>query len=504
MRSHNCIDHFVKAAEQYPDAIAIIHHGQHITYRDLHTDVKKAARYLSEQGVTQGSRILILLPMSIDLYRSVLALYYLGATVVIPDAWATRQQLSQYCDQIACDGYLGGTKMHIFALFIKALRGLDLHLRPSISKGEISTPAVSLSAETTALITFTTGSTGIPKAANRTHGLLNAQLTALQEKINPHVGEIDLCTLPIVLLINLAAGVTSVIPNQSLKRLSDLNIDSLYQVIKSTKVTRITTSPYVATQLAKHVTQHHHPDSQVRRIFTGGGAVFPHDASLITSAFAQADVTIVYGSTEAEPISSISATALINQASQLTHGLPVGKCSPYATVKILKLGIDSSDLSQCNALHPYLADDHEVGEIIVSGPHVLAEYLNDPIAQQTNKFKIQQTLWHRTGDSGYLHNGRLYLTGRIGQILKVNGETTYPFLIEYHLSQCPGITCGTLILVSDQLCLVVESALSHSEVNARLTHIRHDRLVILDWLMSNLSCCRSLSPLGGSESGGID
>jgi len=134
MRSHNCIDHFVKAAEQYPDAIAIIHHGQHITYRDLHTDVKKAARYLSEQGVTQGSRILILLPMSIDLYRSVLALYYLGATVVIPDAWATRQQLSQYCDQIACDGYLGGTKVHIFALFIKALRGLDLHLRPSISK----------------------------------------------------------------------------------------------------------------------------------------------------------------------------------------------------------------------------------------------------------------------------------------------------------------------------------------------------------------------------------
>src|SRR5205807_4714256 len=72
-------------------------------------------------------------------------------------------------------------------------------------------------ADTPALLTFTSGSTGQPKAAVRTHGFLLAQHRALERSLRLQPGEIDLTTLPIFLLANLASGVTSVVPNADLR-----------------------------------------------------------------------------------------------------------------------------------------------------------------------------------------------------------------------------------------------------------------------------------------------
>ena len=55
-------------------------------------------------------------------------------------------------------------------------------------------------AETPAIITFTSGSTGVPKAAVRTHGFLLAQHRSLARTLTHEVGDMDLTTLPVVLL----------------------------------------------------------------------------------------------------------------------------------------------------------------------------------------------------------------------------------------------------------------------------------------------------------------
>ena len=71
--------------------------------------------------------------------------------------------------------------------------------------------------DTPAIITFTSGSTGEPKAAVRTHGFLIAQHRALVESLALAPGDVDLTTLPMFLLANLASGVTSVIPDADLR-----------------------------------------------------------------------------------------------------------------------------------------------------------------------------------------------------------------------------------------------------------------------------------------------
>ena len=54
----------------------------------------------------------------------------------------------------------------------------------------------------------------------------------------------------------------------------------------------------------------------------------------------------------------------------------------------------------------------ETGEIVVSGPHVLGGYLHGRGDSET-KFRVNGTVWHRTGDAGYFDDtGRLWLMGR--------------------------------------------------------------------------------------------
>src|SRR5262249_35781736 len=71
--------------------------------------------------------------------------------------------------------------------------------------------------ETPALLTFTSGSTGQPKAAVRTHGFLLAQHRVFAESLQLTAGDVDLPTPPITLLATLGPGVPTITPDPALR-----------------------------------------------------------------------------------------------------------------------------------------------------------------------------------------------------------------------------------------------------------------------------------------------
>ncbi|TYB58848.1 fatty acyl-AMP ligase [Nonomuraea sp. PA05] len=77
--------------------------------------------------------------------------------------------------------------------------------------------------------------------------------------------------------------------------------------------------------------------------------------------------------------------------------------------------------------------DGEVGEIWVQGPNVARAYWRDA-ARSTEVFGAvlegEEGTWLRTGDLGVLHDGRLYVTGRIKDLVIVDGRNHYPQDIE--------------------------------------------------------------------------
>src|SRR5690606_1967444 len=82
----------------------------------------------------------------------------------------------------------------------------------SLMQGQKRTEPVAVEKEHTALITFTTGSSGTPKGADRGHRFLAAQHYALNRHLPYNADDVDLPVFPIFSLNNLAAGVKTVIP----------------------------------------------------------------------------------------------------------------------------------------------------------------------------------------------------------------------------------------------------------------------------------------------------
>lgn len=466
---------FKEAAKSYPGHIAIIEKQREMPYEVLEQKVVETAAYFLRKGIQKGDRVLVLVPMSTDLYRIVLALMYVGATAVFLDEWVGFRRMEACCRLADCKAMIGGFKIRIMALLSSELRKIPVKLRlnPFVSFGEQTPEMEAVSGSDTALITFTTGSTGIPKAANRTHGFLKEQFQALTQIIQPSPADIDMPVLPIVLFINLGIGCTSVIPEYKASKPKQLDPSRIIGLINRHGITRMVASPYFVKTLAEYLVNH--PGSSVRslkKLFTGGGPVFPSEASLFQMAFPETRCEIVFGSTEAEPISTITAEKLSAFSGDARmKGLPVGRPVDIARVRIISIHPGPVVCNNPADLDRITLQNGQIGEVIVSGPHVLTSYYQNEEARKENKIFVNQTCWHRTGDSGFLDNsGNLFLTGRCNSLIVKDGTLYAPFVYENLLQQIPGITSGTLVLKDNLLFAVAETKpeANPSEISRRI------------------------------------
>jgi len=469
-RAFNIVSLFLQQAQNLPDKTAIVEKGgRSISFGELSRQVEETAAYFAQRGIERGDRVLVFVPMGIDLYRTILALFYRGATAVFVDEWADSKRLDTCCAIADCKAFIGVWKAHLLRLLSKEIRRIPIKLTTTYSPQDYVSMTETFSGDT-ALITFTTGSTGTPKAAVRTHGFLLEQFCALEEKLDAKSTDVDMSVLPIVLLINLAVGSTSVIADFKPSRPLAMDVDKVVGQLQRHEVTRLVASPYFIKRIAQTViaTKAHLP--HLKDIFTGGAPVYQSEAKLYIKAFSGKNVQIVYGSTEAEPISSVYAEEL-GEGDFLTYqdeGLPVGKPYHKTAVRIIKMS--DRDLFSISAeeFETMTCADGVWGEIIVAGPHVLAQYFKNEAALHSNKIYVDGMYWHRTGDAGYLRDGYLYLVGRCRTLIPRGDGYISPFVFENYIQSIAGVEAGTLLQIDGSLVALIEVA----HVQADKEHIR--------------------------------
>lgn len=462
----NIVNLFHNIADRHSNSIAIVEKNNSITYKELQRQVIQTAVLFESKGIKKGDRILVFVPMSIDLYRVILAIFHCGATAVFLDEWVNKKRMEVCCELADCQGFVGVWKARVLSFFSKELRRIPVKLPlrnpqlPLIHKKESIHEASVVTAEDSALITFTTGSTGIPKAADRTHGFLKAQFDVLKTKINPQVGDVAMPVLPIVLLINLASGSTSVIAEFNGRKPQKWKPEKTIRQIKKHKVNRITASPFFIKGLAKSFIKKRENPGFIRQIFTGGAPVFPDEAKTYLEGFPNTKIQILYGSTEAEPISGIEAEKLASiPKNDQKDGLNVGKIHPKTQLRVIPIIPENLAFSNQNDFDSIMMKKGEIGEIIVAGDHVLKQYFNNQKAWNENKIPVGSQVWHRTGDSGFLDkNGDLFLTGRCKQLIKKDTDWLSPFIYENRLQVLPEIEIGTILNIDSQLVMVAELA----------------------------------------------
>jgi acyl-CoA synthetase (AMP-forming)/AMP-acid ligase II len=308
-------------------------------------------------------------------------------------------------------------------------------------------------------VTFTSGSTGLPKAAARSHGFLLAQHRAIADALELRTGEIDLTTLPMFVLANLASGLTSVIPDADLRRPGSIDPEPVLSQIRRWSPVRTVASPALLARLASHCLETGERLDSLTHIWTGGGPVSVRLMDRLAIVAPRARVSAVYGSTEAEPIALIDRDAIADgdrRSIRDGRGLPAGQPVSSISVRILAdrgvapvgpFTLEEFDRAAAPAGFP--------GEIVVSGDHVLGGYLNG--SDEANKFTVDGTRWHRTGDAGCVDSqGRLWLLGRCGAVVSDRRGTLYPFSVEAAAETCAGVRRAALIGDAGRRLLVVE------------------------------------------------
>ncbi|MFD1911311.1 AMP-binding protein [Halodurantibacterium flavum] len=425
---------FAAAVARHPDRVALIDgRGRQTSFGALRARSEAFAAAWQRKGIRPGHRVLLAMSVDADLYAALAALWSLGATVVLPEPAMGLAGFRHAARVTRPEGFCSSGAFGLLKWVLPGLWG-TMPLRPASHPGPLrDAPGREVSGEdgSVALISFTSGTGGAPKAIPRSHDFLDAQHRAVAPLLeSDRADERDLVAFPVFVLINLAAGRTSVLPNWRMSRIAALPPDRLRDWIERQGVTRALIPPSLCEKLAVSGVP-----PQLDRVFTGGGPVFPDLVDRLRQAAPHLRLTCVYGSTEAEPIAHLD-TADLRAADETAmdqgQGLLVGH--PVAGI-LLRI---------------------EKGEIQVAGAHVNGGYL-DPAQDAETKIREGGTLWHRTGDAGHLDGqGRLWLLGRVGSEVEIDGQTVHPFSVEITVRRWPGVRNCALMAEEGRAVLFID------------------------------------------------
>jgi acyl-coenzyme A synthetase/AMP-(fatty) acid ligase len=448
----NLVDAFLAQVSARPDAPAIVTgNGQVHSFAQLAQRSAARAWAMEATGIGQGDIVLVARGVSAELYEVLLAIFRLGAVAMFPEPAAGLNGLRLAVEAARPKAVATTGLGRVVRRFIPGVGRLKLVPDP-IGREPKEDRLASTPDDAPALITFTSGSTGRPKGIVRSGGFLMLQHTLLENLRQTRPGDVDLISLPIFILSNLAAGATSVIPAGRLTRPGKLDGARLRQQIEEHGVNRIVAPPSVCARIVDGAA----PMPGLTAVFTGGGPVFPNLLRAVQCAAPNAAVHAVYGSTEAEPIAHVEVNDVSDadwQAMADGEGLLAGHPTPETAV------------------------DLRDGEVFVAGRHVNEGYL-DPADDASTKSRKNGRLWHRTGDAARMDNqGRLWLLGR----KDAASDGLYPFAVETAALSWPGVRQAALLAGGTAAKLAVAGAgLDAADLQARAARLGDIQVVVLN------------------------
>ena len=412
-----------------PQRVAFYTSETSITFAQLWSRIERFAGGLRDRAFRSGDRALLMLPMSVELYVALLAVLKSGGVAVFVDPWVPMRTMAQLAATSAPKAFLGTFKSHVLRLFERELRSIEiapLFVR-SLERSEPERGICAVEPDDRALVTFTTGSSGLPKGVNRTHRILRAQHERLAHEFPAAEGDIDLCSFPVFALNNLALGVPTLIPPVNLRKIAKADPREVAAVVRSVGATTMSASPPLFDRLAEIAAVDRNALPPIRRVLTGGAAVTDAQLRRWCEAFPDAEISVAYGSSEAEPVAHVEARARLAAMSGNRNPAPgylAGGIAEGVAARVIGIGGHTTGALPAGA----------IGELIVSGEHVCRDYdgADADAAARENKLRdAEGTVWHRMGDTGYFdEQGRFWIAGRVHSTIRRGNTMLHAQLVE--------------------------------------------------------------------------
>ena len=449
-------DGLEEAARRWPDAPAIEFNGTIISFSELRRRAARIARGLQDIGVQPGANVALLLKNTPCHVISFYAILLAGARVVnlstsmsISELRAqiesTRVEVlissESFCARLACAGGAPDAKRRTVicsetesdfqdagprAPDDGSPAGSIALARLAANSGEFQRHHRGSAAEEVAVLQFTGGTTGIPKAAMLTHAnfsvIPHAMTLWAGDAVAP--GGVLLVVLPLSHVFGLVLMCLSVANGLKMILHASFDADRVLDDVQHKDVSILFGVPMMFAALAQNPRTRRTNWSRVRICGSGGS---PLSAAIFSNFRESTGLEIREGYSLTE-ITDLGTWQLIDRPSVPgTVGIPF----PHTTVEIVDLDTGSDVLPI-----------GEVGEVCFQGPQLMKGYWNRP--EETAQ-AMRGGRFH-TGDVGVL-DGRGYLTlvDRKKDMLIVGGNKVFSTRVEAAIGEHPAVAEACLI-----------------------------------------------------------
>lgn len=399
------------------ERVALAFEDREYTYGELDALAGGLAAELARRGVKPGDRVALMSSNRPEWVVAVKAIWLLGASVVLfSPAW--KQTEATHAVAITQPSY--GVGDHpVLAGLLPAL-SLDEPVTAAPFDGKENDP------DTEAVLVFSSGTTGLPKAVRHTHGSLRAAIAHWRDALElTSADRIQVTTPPshILGLLNIATAFELGI---WMRLHPKFNLDRMLECVERDKITVEMAVAPIALAMASHPSLESYDLSSLRFIMWGATPVTPSVAETVTKRSGVPWVP-AYGASEL-PVIACNPV----RGARLDS---VGKAVPGVSVRVVSLDTGAE-------LGP-----EEIGEIQLRSPSLMAGYL-----PETETELSLDGGWYRTGDVGYVEgDGWLHLTDRSKEMIKVRGFQVAPAEVEGVLLGHPAVTDAAVFGVPDEV-----------------------------------------------------
>jgi len=419
--------------DPHPDeAPALVSRGRVTTYGELRRQVAELRFGLGSLGIEVGDRVAILSANNWHFVAGYLAVLGVGAVAVPLNPGSPTAELSRQLREVGARAAIVGPSSRLAAEGMdRAALGLE-HLIATEHAGlsDATTveslftgstrPVMPRDAADLAVLLFTAGTAGVPKAAMLTHGNLLANLDQVQSHPGRALEASDV-TLGVVPLhhiygLNVVLGLTLLV-GASVVLVERFDPSSALETIANHRVTVVAGVPPMYSAWLAMPEGGARPFATVRMALSGAAPLGAETVSAFETRFG-VPISEGYGLTEASPTVTSSVAG---------GGVKPGSIGvPLNGVEVRLVDTDGED-----------ALPGDSGEIWVRGPNVFAGYWGD---EDATRGAITPDGWLRTGDVAVVDDeGWLFIVGRAKDVIIVSGFNVYPAEVEEALGTHPGV-----------------------------------------------------------------
>lgn len=418
---------FASQAALYPELQAVIFGDERLTYRELDRRANQVARFLLAQGTQPGDRVGIFMDRSADMIVAVLGILKAGGTYLPIDIEYPRERVRFLAEDAQLRLVL--QQASVSGAFPTGIPSISVDTPESpIQQYSYDPVGARATPESIAVFSYTSGSTGQPKAARIPHrAIVRSVCNANYIEITPQdriaqAGSPSFDAAILEIWLALANGAALV----GVRKDALLNVAELPRVIARERISVLILNTSYVHQIGRDAPR---AIKGVRKVLFGGEAAEPEPLRALLQELGPGVLVNTYGPAEGCVITSYYE---INEMPEEAATVPIG--APVSNTQLYLLD---------SCLRP--VPTGVPGEIFIGGEGVACGYFNRPdlTAQRflpDNFSGRRDGLLYRTGDFARMRDdGEIEFIGRSDEQVKIRGHRIELAEVRQALSSHPAV-----------------------------------------------------------------